>query len=198
MTRVRHRLRGATLGLVLAVLLTGCTENVNNLTGGTQNSGGSTGMNGAIQEYRTLKAPVTFSGKTVAGGTFRSSDYLGRVLVVNFWYAGCPPCRAEAPTLRQLSGRFAKQGVQFVGVNVRDQAPTAAAFEHEFSITYPSILDADSGTVQLAFSQNIQANAVPTTLVLDRQGRVRARILGGIPAPSILSTLISDAVAAKT
>lgn len=198
MIRTKRRLTLTALGLALTVLLTGCTENVDNLTGGTQGSAASTGMNGAIQEYRTPKAAVTFSGKTVTGGTFRSSDYRGRVLVVNFWYAGCPPCRKEAPTLRQLSGRFAKQGVQFVGVNVRDQAPTAAAFDREFSISYPSILDADSGTVQLAFSQNIQANAVPTTLVLDRQGRVRARILGGIPAPSILATLISDAVAAKT
>jgi thiol-disulfide isomerase/thioredoxin len=198
MIRTRRPLALVTIALALAAALTGCTENVSNLTGASQGADGSTGMNGAIQEYRTPEAPVTFSGTTVTGDMFRSSDYRGRVLVVNFWYAGCPPCRAEAPTLRQLSGRFAKQGVQFVGVNVRDQAPTAAAFEREFSISYPSILDADTGAVQLAFSQNIQANAVPTTLVLDRQGRVRARILGGIPAPSILSTLISDAVAAKT
>lgn len=197
MTHKRRRLTLVTVGLALAVLLTGCTENVSNLTGGDQSSTGTAAMNGAIQEYRTPKAAVTFSGKTVTGSTFRSADYRGKVLVVNFWYAGCPPCRKEAPILRQLSDRFAKQGVQFVGVNVRDEAPTAAAFEREFSISYPSILDADSGSVQLAFSQNIQANAVPTTLVLDRHGRVRARILGGIPASSILSTLISDAVAAK-
>lgn len=182
------------MAALLPPLLAGCAASTGGLTAPADGTGD---VNSAVQEYRTLEAPVTFSGRTVTGGTFRSKDAIGQVLVVNFWYAGCPPCRKEAPALRQLSERFAKQSVQFVGINVRDEAATAAAFDREFSIPYPSILDAASGKVQLAFSRNIQANAVPTTLVLDRQGRVRARILGGIPAPSILATLISDAVAAR-
>lgn len=196
---MRRRWRGVravAAGAVLAVLLTGCVEKVDNLAGGTGD--GAAVTNGAIQEYRTPKNPVTFSGRTVTGDTFRSKDYLGKVVVVNFWYAGCPPCRKEAPILRRLSNRFKSKGVQFIGVNIRDEASTAAAFDREFSIPYPSILDTSSGSVQLAFSQNIQPNAVPTTLVLDRKGQVRARILGGIPAESILSTLINDAVAANT
>ena len=195
---MRRRLRTVTIGLLLAVALAGCTETVAEVSGSDAGGDGAVVTDGAVQEYRTPRTPVEFSGRTITGSTFRSKDHLGKVLVVNFWYAGCPPCRAEAPTLRRLSDRFASQGVQFVGVDVRDDASTAAAFDREFSIPYPSILDAGSGTVQLAFSRDIKANAVPTTLVLDRQGRVRARILGGISAPSVLSTLISDAVAAKS
>ena len=185
-------------GAVLAVLLTGCVEKVDDLGGGAGSGDRAATTNGAVQEFRTPKTPVTFSGRTVTGDAFRSKDHLGQVVVVNFWYAGCPPCRKEAPVLRRLSDRFATEGVQFVGVDIRDEAGTAAAFDREFSISYPSILDAGSSSVQLAFRQHIQANAVPTTLVLDRQGRVRARILGGIPAESVLSTLIGDAVAERT
>jgi hypothetical protein len=75
--------------------------------------------------------------------------------------------------------------------NVRDQAPTAIAFNNTYGITYPSIIDVNTGSVKLAFSGDVPPNAVPTTLVLDRAGRVAARILGAIDV-SILRTLITD------
>lgn len=134
---------------------------------------------------------ITFSGTTETGATVSSADYLGNVLVVNFWYAGCAPCRAEAPDLEQVFQETSSQGVNFLGVNVRDQAPTIDTFNSRFGITYPSIIDQD-GQVQLAFASQVPPNAVPTTLILDSQGRVAARILGQLKDPSILKTLVTD------
>jgi peroxiredoxin len=138
--------------------------------------------------------PITFTGTTETGETVTSADYLGNVLVVNFWYAGCAPCRAEAPDLEQVYTETSPQGVNFLGVNVRDQAATAISFNERFGITFPSIMDQD-GKAQLAFSSQVPPNAVPTTLILDAQGRVAARILGQIKDASILSTLIEDVAA---
>ena len=113
---------------------------------------------------------------------------LGEITVVNFWYAGCPPCRVEAPDLVELSGDL--EGVNFVGVNIRDQEAVARTFEEEFGIEYPSILDERLNTVQLAFAGEVAPNAVPTTIVLDTEGRVAARISGIVRDPSILRAMI--------
>ncbi|HWL01053.1 MAG TPA: TlpA disulfide reductase family protein [Microbacteriaceae bacterium] len=133
-------------------------------------------------------APVEFSGPTVDGGTYGSADLAGSVAVVNFWYAGCPPCRVEAPDLAALSVELVD--VPFVGVNVFDGADVARTFDEEFGIGYPSILDIAAGSVQFAFAGSVAPNAVPTTIVLDREGRVAARISGLLRDPDILRTMI--------
>ena len=136
---------------------------------------------------------VSWGGVTESGERI-SSDQLAHVVVVmNFWYAACAPCRAEAPDLAALAEQFADQRVQFVGVNVRDSAETALAFDRKFGITYPSILDSQSGSVVQAFTGVVTPQAVPTTLVLDRDGKVSARVLGRIDK-SILATLIKIVV----
>jgi hypothetical protein len=84
--------------------------------------------------------------------------------------------------------------VQFVGVNVRDTSETALAFDRKFDISFPSIMDAQTGNVSLAFQGIVSPQAVPTTLVIDKQGKVASRILGRID-PSILRTLIETVVA---
>lgn len=140
-------------------------------------------------------APITFEGEIENGSTVASADYADTVLVVNFWYAGCPPCRLEASDLEALSQRFAPDGVNFLGVNIYDQAPTALSFADEFGVTYPSVLDVGSGSVRLAFAGQVAPNAVPTTIVLDRQGRVAARISGLISEPSVLRSMITDVLA---
>ncbi len=140
-------------------------------------------------------APVDFAGVIENGDKVSSDDYRGDVLVVNFWYAGCPPCRLEAADLETLSQRFAADGVSFLGVNIYDQAPTALSFAKEFGVTYPSILDVNDGSVRLAFAGQVAPTAVPTTLVLDRQGRVAARISGLVSEPSVLRSMISDTLA---
>lgn len=143
-------------------------------------------------------APIVFSGTTTDEQPLSSADLLGRVVVVNFWYAGCAPCRAEAPDLQSVYQAETDAGapVAFLGVNVRDQAATANAFNKTFGITYPTMTDLQ-GSIQLAFASNVPPNAVPTTLILDAQGRVAARVLGALADRSILASLL-DTVVAET
>lgn len=133
--------------------------------------------------------PVVFSGDTV-DGAFDSAEHDGQVLVVNFWYAGCAPCRAEAPILAELSGRLDPAEASLVGINIRDGAGQAAAFDEKFGLDYPSILDVDSGLAQLAFAGDVPPNAVPTTIVLDREHRIAARVLGQISDASIIGSMV--------
>jgi thiol-disulfide isomerase/thioredoxin len=181
-------------GAALAVALTGCAPEPIDLT--SDRGGDYVTGTGTITEIPRAErgAPISFSGELDTGGTADSDDWLGSVVVVNFWYAACPPCRAEAPDLESLHQQFLPDGVVFIGIDVRDQAATAAAFSDTFGITYPSILDARTGEVQLAFAGQIAPNAVPTTIVLDREGRVASRIIGQIPDRSVLETLIEDIV----
>jgi thiol-disulfide isomerase/thioredoxin len=174
--------------LVPVLLLTGCTESAGlpkqvTLPGDVQ-----------VTEYTDGKA-VDFAGPTIDGATFRSSAARGHALVVNFWYAGCGPCRAEAPDLVALEKKWAGKGVRFVGVNVRDEAGQAQPFQTTYSVPYPSILDARSGAVQLAFARSgaVKPNAIPTTVVLDRRGRIASSVLGQLPERSVLDSLIATA-----
>ena len=156
---------------------------------------------GTISEFAVDQRgePIEFAGETVEGDSFDSAETLGDVTVVNFWYAGCAPCRVEAPILEEVSQTFGADSgsddVSFVGVNVRDQAGTAASFEQTYGVTYPSILDVESGTAQLAFAGDVPPAAVPTTIVLDQEGRVAARVLGQLTEASILESIIDSLLA---
>ena len=188
--------------VVAALLVSGCASESDALA---EQYRAGTGQNyisgdGAL----TVVAPesrgegIVFQGPLDVGGTFSRADYAGQIMVVNFWYAGCPPCRLEAPDLEALHQEFLDEGVLFVGVNILDQAPTALAFADEFGVTYPSIMDTNDGSVRLAFSGQVAPNAVPTTVVLDQQGRVAARISGLLTEPDVLAALIRDVQAEVT
>lgn len=133
--------------------------------------------------------PVQFSSAMFSGEPIIAQDLAGDPAVLNFWYAACAPCRVEAPDLQALHEQFAPEGVRFLGINVRDTIATAQAFERKFGITYPSVEDR-GGQVLLAMTDYVPPQAVPTTIVLDHQGRVSARILG-IAERSTLRTLIT-------
>ena len=147
---------------------------------------------GTVTEFsaESRGSAVKWSGTTESGDVISSEALSGVVTVMNFWYAGCAPCRAEAPDLVSLQEEFGD--VQFVGVNVRDAAPTAIAFEKNFKINWPSVIDANTGSVLLAFTGIVTPQAVPTTIVIGRDGKVTARILGRADK-SILRTLIKTA-----
>jgi thiol-disulfide isomerase/thioredoxin len=153
---------------------------------------------GTVSEFAEANRgePVVWSGPTESGGLLKSDQLTGVVVVMNFWYAGCAPCRAEAPDLVAVNNMFVGKNVQFVGVNVRDTAETARAFDRNFSVTWPSIIDAQSGSAVLAFTGVVTPQAVPTTLVIDKQGRVAARVLGQIEK-STLKALIQRVVDEK-
>jgi thiol-disulfide isomerase/thioredoxin len=192
------RLRFAAVAALAAaaLVLTGCS---NDPLAEQYREGSGKGYiagDGAVTEIAEADRgePVEFEGVDENGETVSSADYAGEVLVVNFWYAGCAPCRAEAPLLEELNTEYAGQGASFLGVNVRDQASTAQSFAKTFGVTYPSVVDTD-GALQLAFSGKIAPNAVPTTLVVDTEGRVAARILGRVTEASILEALVKTNLA---
>jgi thiol-disulfide isomerase/thioredoxin len=153
---------------------------------------------GTVSEFAEVNRgkPVSWSGPTESGGILKSDQLTGVVVVMNYWYAGCAPCRAEAPDLVEVNKMFVGKNVQFVGVNVRDSAATALAFDRTFNVTWPSILDSQSGSVLLAFTGLVTPQAVPTTLVIDKKGRVAARVLGQVEA-STLKALIQRVVDEK-
>ncbi|WP_431279035.1 TlpA disulfide reductase family protein [Leifsonia poae] len=198
----RTRLLLPAVGFLAAagLLLTGCTT-TDKLAEQYRSGSGQNYIagDGSVSEFAADNRgePVAFSGVTADGDAVSSKQYAGKVLVVNFWYAGCPPCRLEAPDLEALSQKYQADGVSFLGVNLYDSKQTAASFEKEKGVTYPSVLDRDTGSVLLAFSRSVPPKATPTTLVIDKKGRVAARILGAVPERGILDTLISDTLAEK-
>ena len=187
----------AAMALLTVTVLAGCTADPlaqQYAEGTNQNyiSGDGSLTTIALEERGD---PVSFTGETAEGSEVSSDDYAGEVLVLNFWYAACPPCRVEAPDLEALHTDFEGNGASFLGVNVRDQADTAKTFEAKTGISYPSVIDANDGNLMLAFAGTVAPNAVPTTLVIDKQGRVAARFLGAIDGPSSLRTIINDTLA---
>ena len=138
--------------------------------------------------------PVTVTGPSTAGGDVDSSSLRGDVVVLNLWYAGCGPCQAEAPDLVALAAKH--PDVRFLGINTTDSAATAQAFERKYDVPWPSVLDAGSKSAVLALHGVTSPQAVPTTLVIDRQGRVAARFLGRVD-PSILGPMIDRVVDPK-
>jgi len=139
--------------------------------------------------------PVEFEATTETGADVASEDYVGDVLVVNFWYAACGPCRAEAPDLEAAHAQFDGEDVAFLGINTIDSAAAAAAFAETYGVTYPSAIASETPSIKLAFAEKTPIQATPTTLVLDAEGRVAARIIGQLPDASILTSLVRDALA---
>ena len=198
MDTLAKRLGSVALAGLVAFSLSGCSnDSLANQYKSGDNKNYIAG-DGTVSEFakENRLAAVKWSGKTESGSVVSSDQLDGVVVVMNFWYAGCAPCRAEAPDLVALNQAYAGQNVQFIGVNVRDTADTALAFDRTFKINWPSIMDSSSGSVLLAFSGVVSPQAVPTTLVIDRNGKVAARILGRLEK-GILDALIKRVVTEK-
>lgn len=180
----------------LALVLSACSSNNDSLAAQADAGDGKGYIagDGSVTEYKEEERgePVEFTGELFDGTEVTAESLRGKPLLLNFWYAGCAPCRAEAPHLNELYTQF-KDKVTFYGANVRDEQGTAEAFEKNFKIEYKSFKDS-TGKVLLQLSKYVPAQAVPTTLVIDKQGRVAARILGQLDQ-SIVKTLLEDATA---
>ena len=135
-------------------------------------------------------ALLTLSGTTLQGTPWKVTDARDKVLILNVWGQWCGPCVAEMPHLQQVWSQLSAAGrpVQFMGINYRDGVETARAFLLANKITYPSLED-DGGRTLLALHG--KANTTPTTLVLDRKGRIAARVSGPVTAAT-LSGLVND------
>ena len=163
---------------MLALALTGC-GNAKQVATKSYVAG-----NGTVTfiESKDRKTAPVLTGLTLDGENLQVPH--GGIVVVNVWASWCAPCRAEAPTLAALANKY--QGVVFVGVLTRDSEVAARAFEKRFQIPYPTLVD---DSVLLGFRDTLSANAIPSTIVIDKKGLVAARISGQITVAS-LSDLI--------
>lgn len=180
----------------LAVLLTACAT----VTGGWDEKGEQTGYVSGDRSVVTWDVgdrpgPVEITGTDYDGRAVDVADWRGDVVVLNTWYAACPPCRAEAPDLVELAREYADDGVHVLGINSTDDAGAAQAFERTFDVPYPSVHDAD-GSAIAALQGIVPLRAVPTTVVLDADGAVAARVLGVVD-PSTLRAVVDDLLAER-
>ncbi|MFE0606776.1 TlpA family protein disulfide reductase [Streptomyces sp. NPDC058892] len=122
-------------------------------------------------------------GETIDGKALDISTLKGKVVVLNIWGSWCGPCRLEAPYFAKVSKELEASGqpVAFVGINTRDNTKQAAsAFEQTNGITYPSLYDPD-GKLMLRFPKGtLNPQAIPSTIVLDKDGKIAARTLAAI------------------
>ncbi|MGY1806762.1 redoxin domain-containing protein [Blastococcus sp. SYSU D00669] len=182
-----RRLLGALAGT--AVLLAGCSTgsdavDVNN--GGEFRFVAGTPAGEVIAPEERQAAPE-FAGELLDGSEYSSTELGGDVAVINFWGSWCPPCRVESPEFQEVYAEVQGDGVQFLGVNVKDDRQLAQAFLDSKAITFPSLFD-PRGEVALAF-RDYPANAIPSTIVLDRQGRVAAVYTAAVQQDDLRSVL---------
>jgi thiol-disulfide isomerase/thioredoxin len=180
----------ALLVLLAAALLTGCSTghdavDVNN--GGEFRYVAATPAGEVIPENERASAP-DFRGTLLDGDAFESGSLAGDVAVLNFWGSWCPPCRVETPQFSEVSEEVAGDGVQFLGINVKEpDKQFADAFVADKEIAFPSLFD-PRGEVALAF-RDYPANAIPSTIVLDRQSRVAAVYTGEVKQDDLRAVL---------
>ena len=176
-----QRLLAAVVGLLLLASLAACSAGeVDQTTPGDEYEfTGVTPAGQVIAPSRRAAAP-DFAGELLDGAAFDAADLAGSVAVINFWGSWCAPCRVETPEFQAVYADVADQGVQFLGIDVKDQRQLAIAFVDSVGATYPSLFD-PRGEVALAF-RGFPANVVPSTILLDRQGRVAAVYTGQVSA----------------
>lgn len=185
-TRSRSRMRGMACLIVVAVALSACAAA----------RGGPTATDGVVEviSAEDRRAVEPFTGELLDGARFDSTSLAGKVVVYNVWGSWCAPCRTEASALKQVSEETRELGVRFVGINVRDNDAAARAFEDSYGIEYPSITTDTSGDAVLAFGPALPPSAVPSTLVVDADGRLAARIIGPVNYTT-LSELVTETAA---
>ena len=185
--------RGLAALALTAVALAGCTagdQTATDTTGAGYQAGDGSWTTWDAGE-RT--GPVELVGATYDGEEVDLSDWRGDVVVLNFWYAACPPCRAEAGDLGAIHDDYQAAGVRMLGINPRDDAGTAQAFERTFEVPYPSLHD-DTARGVAALQGVVPLQAMPTTVVLDAEGLVAGRVLGQID-PGVVRGMIDDVLA---
>ncbi|WP_336209732.1 TlpA family protein disulfide reductase [Nonomuraea sp. LPB2021202275-12-8] len=173
---------------LLTVLVAGCAGNQSG-----QPQAGDTRFvagDGKMQVFAAAdrKAAPAIGGPTLEDGTASLAAHKGKVVVINFWASWCGPCRAEAPVLKEVAAKTKGSGVEFIGVDFKDRKADALAFERTEQTGYPSIFD-QPGKVALAFQGTVPPAAIPSTLIIDEQGRVAARALGAVKYTDLMNAV---------
>jgi peroxiredoxin len=149
-------------------------------------AGGSAGP--ALPPAAQANRPAPdFALQDVNGTTVRLSDYRGKIVLLNFWYTGCAPCREETPALQAVYQKLAAQGLQIVGVNVRanersgpDGEADIRKFMSGYGVSYPIVLDTDSKV-----DRDYQVYVLPTSFMIDQQGKIRYLLFSATTADGV-------------
>lgn len=181
-----------TAALLGGLLLCGCSSLSG--TGGkaTAPADGSVDAVG-VTTYTVGHRPAipNLAGATLSGGTLSLTEFTGHVVVLNAWASWCDPCRNESPALGLLARQTAALGVRFVGLDEEDDLGSARSFVASAGTSYPHLVDGDGR--MLMSLRLVPPAAIPSTLVLDRSGRVAGRIIGPIDASGLAALIRSVA-----
>ncbi|MFE6388814.1 MULTISPECIES: TlpA disulfide reductase family protein [Nocardiopsis] len=174
-SRAVPRLAAAGLAAVLA--LTGCAGG-NEIQASDEENRFISG-DGSATTFETAErteAPEV-TGTTLDGEEVSLGDYEGGIVVLNVWASWCGPCRAEQPVLDEVHAEYADLGVDFLGVNIKDDETAARSYQESMGVPYPSLYD-QPGAVPQAFRDTVPPRSIPSTLVIDPEGRIAARVIG--------------------
>ncbi|WP_338677369.1 TlpA disulfide reductase family protein [Streptomyces sp. SCSIO 30461] len=200
LVRAHRRILLATgAGALVAVLtLSACSGDLNGKSGGGNDTNFVTGTGGisTVAKGKRTAAPE-LTGKDLEGKPLSLADYKGKITVINVWGSWCAPCRGEAEYLEKVATDTKSKGVEFVGINTRDDEVGAALeFEDDYGVGYPSFHD-PIGKLILEFPKgSLNPQAIPTTLVLDREGKIAARALRAVD-DEMLRSMIDPLIAEK-
>jgi len=176
--------------VLLGCVLTGCTSS-SGLGSPAATNPNQAGVGTSTYSSGQRPSVPVLTGKTLDGSSLSTSTYLGKVLVLNAWASWCEPCQEESPALARIAGKVKELGVQFVGLDEEDTIANATAFAAKAGTSYPHLFD-DKGDL-LASLRQLPTSGIPSTLVLDRQGRVAARVIGVIHETEFRTLLTSIA-----
>ena len=161
------------------LLLSGCGNN------GTPTAGEHFIAGNGATSYIAAKDRIT--SPTLSGMTLLGEKYTlpkNQMAVINVWASWCSPCRAEEPILAAMARKY--PDVNFIGILTRDNPVNAEAFVRKMKSPYPTLID---DNVLIEFSKSLPANAIPTTLVLDKNGKIAGRISGAVTIASLSELL---------
>ncbi|MGW5876317.1 TlpA family protein disulfide reductase [Nocardiopsis terrae] len=173
--RAVPRLSAASLAAVLA--LSGCAGGNEIESGGEEDRFISGDGSATVFETGEREAVPDVTGTTFDGDEISLSDYSGEILVLNVWASWCGPCRAEQPVLDEVYTEYGGLGVDFLGVNIKDDETAALAYTDNKDVPYPSLYD-QPGEIPQAFRDTVPPRAIPSTLVIDPDGNIAARVIG--------------------
>ena len=183
------------LKLVLSLLILSACASPN---AAIQNSGEAGFISGdgtaTFVQINERKSAPKLASTDFNGAKISLENFKNKVVVINVWGSWCSPCRKEATELEELYLKNKDSGVQFIGINIRDSKVSAEKFVTNYQITYPNIFDRD-GILLLGFKETLPANAIPSTVLIDKNGLVAARQLGPIDRALIqgfISSLVEE------
>ncbi|MEU8761129.1 TlpA disulfide reductase family protein [Streptomyces sp. NPDC048659] len=199
LSRASRRTLLAVGAVTTALVLSACSSDTNGKSGGGGDTGFVTNTGGVSTVAKGERKPVSdLAGETLEGKRLDVAGLKGKVVVLNVWGSWCPPCRAEAPHFAKVAKELKPKGVEFVGINTRDpNKQPALAFEADYGVPYPSLYDPAGKLIVGGFPKGtLNPQAIPSTVVLDKDGKVAARSLMALDEAKLRS-MIDPLIAEK-